>query len=122
MIPTLAGVIVLVFLLFTYFGGDPAEILGGMSASAEQVAAIRAQLGLDQPLTTQLWMFIKKVFTFDWGRSWATNEAVTQIFVSRLPATLTIMVPILVLEVALSIEVMLHGKVSLLKVLYGIDE
>lgn len=103
MVPTLAGVILLVFLLFKYFGGDPAEILGGLHATAEQVESIRNQLGLNRPVWDQLWLFAVKVATFDWGRSWATNEAISSIFRTRLPATLTIMVPILVLEVVLSI-------------------
>jgi peptide/nickel transport system permease protein len=41
--------------------------------------------------------------TFDWGSSWATREPVLEIFKSRLPATLTVMIPILLLEVALGI-------------------
>jgi peptide/nickel transport system permease protein len=103
MIPTLAGVILLIFLLFKYFGGDPAEILGGLHATAEQVESIRNQLGLNRPVWDQLWLFGVKVITFDWGRSWATNEAISSIFRTRLPATLTIMIPILLLEVVLSI-------------------
>ena len=46
----------------------------------------------------QLWIFLKQIVTFDWGRSWATNEAVANIFATRLPATLTVMIPILVLD------------------------
>ena len=106
-IPTLAGVILLVFVLFKGFGGDPAEILAGQIAKPEQIAAIRQQLGLDQPWWTQLWIFVKQVLTFDWGRSWATNEAVADLFLTRLPATLTVMVPILVLEVVLAIPLAL---------------
>jgi peptide/nickel transport system permease protein len=103
MIPTLAGVILLVFFLFKFFGGDPAEILGGQLASAEVVESIRRQLGLDQPVSVQLWIFVKKVVTFDWGASWTTKEAISNIFATRLPATLTIMIPILILEVGLAI-------------------
>ncbi len=103
MIPTLAGVVLLVFFLFKYFGGDPAEILGGQNASAEQIKAIRQTLGLDEPVWVQLWIFVKQIVTFDWGKSWATNEAVSNLFASRLPATLTVMVPILVLDVLLAL-------------------
>ncbi len=103
MIPTLMGVVLLVFCLFKFFGGDPAEIIGGLNASQEQVAAIRTQLGLDEPWYYQLWLFVKSIVTFDWGKSWATNETVANLFSSRLPATLTIMIPILVLEVGLAI-------------------
>lgn len=101
MIPTLLGVMLLVFLLFHYFGGDPSEILAGMNASQEQIDSIRKQLGLDLPLWQQLWQFMIKVATFDWGNSWATNESVVKIFQTRLPATLTVMTPILVIEVLL---------------------
>ena len=107
MIPTLAGVVLLVFFLFKGFGGDPAEILAGLAATPEQIAAIRQQLGLDRPLLEQLWIFVKQIVSFDWGRSWATNESVASLFASRLPATLTIMVPLLVLEVALAIPLAL---------------
>ena len=103
MIPTLVGVVLLVFFLFKYFGGDPAEILGGLNATPEQIAAIRTQLGLDKPVWQQLTIFIKQIVTFDWGKSWATNESVANLFATRLPATLTVMVPILVLDVLLAI-------------------
>lgn len=105
MIPTLAGVVLLVFLLFKFFGGDPAEILGGLNATPEQIAAIRQELGLDQPWSTQLWIFVKSILTFDWGHSWATNEAVSSLFASRLPATLTVMVPILILDTLLALPI-----------------
>ncbi|HEU0200057.1 MAG TPA: ABC transporter permease [Burkholderiaceae bacterium] len=103
MIPTLAGVILLVFFLFKYFGGDPAEILGGLLATPEQIQAIRQQLGLERPVWEQLWIFVKQILTFKWGNSWATSEAVSNIFVTRLPATLTVMLPILILETVLAI-------------------
>ncbi len=106
-IPTLVGVILLVFVLFKFFGGDPAEILAGQIAKPDQIAAIRQQLGLDQPWWIQLSIFLKQVVTFDWGRSWATNEAVSELFLDRLPNTLTVMVPILVLEVLLAIPLAL---------------
>ena len=103
MIPTLIGVVLLVFFLFKYFGGDPAEILGGLNASPEQVNAIRDQLGLNQPWYVQLGIFFKQILSFDWGRSWATNESVANLFMTRLPATLTVMTPILLLDALLAI-------------------
>jgi peptide/nickel transport system permease protein len=103
MVPTLLGVILLVFFLFKFFGGDPAEILGGLLATPEQIQSIRTQLGLEKPWWVQLGIFMQQIFTFDWGKSWATNETIANIFATRLPATLTIMIPILVLEVLLAI-------------------
>ena len=105
MVPTLLGVIVLVFVLFKFFGGDPAEILGGLNATAEQVDAIRQQLGLNEPWFVQLWIFVKQIFSFDWGKSWATNESVANLFATRLPATLTVMIPILILDVLVALPI-----------------
>lgn len=107
MIPTLLGVILLVFFLFKFFGGDPVEILAGQNASAANIEAIRQQLGLDQPWFVQLWVFFKSIITFDWGKSWATNESVANLFATRLPATLTVMLPILILDALLALPLAL---------------
>jgi peptide/nickel transport system permease protein len=103
MIPTLLGVILLIFLLFNYFGGDPAEVLAGKISNPEQIASIRKELGVDQPWIVQIWMFIKQVVTFDFGNSWSTNEKVSEIFKTRLGPTLTVMVPVLLLETILGV-------------------
>lgn len=103
MVPTLFGVVLLVFFLFKYFGGDPAEILAGMRATPEQVETIRDQLGLNRPVWVQLGIFFKQIVSFEWGRSWTTQESVASLFASRLPATLTVMVPILVLDTLLAV-------------------
>ena len=105
MIPTLLGVVLLVFFLFKAFGGDPAEVLAGLNASQQTVDAIRDQLGLNRPWYVQLGIYLKGIVTFDWGRSWATNESVANLFATRLPATLTVMLPILVLDTLLALPI-----------------
>ncbi len=107
MVPTLLGVVLLVFVLFKGFGADPAVILAGQNANQAQIAAIRQELGLDQPWWFQLGIFLKQIVTLDWGKSWATNESVNHLFATRLPATLTVMVPMLILEVVLAIPLAL---------------
>ncbi len=103
MIPTLAGVILLVFVLFNWVGGDPAQVLAGKVSNPAQIASIRAQLGVDQPYWVQLGIFVKQVFTFDFGRSWSTNEKVSDVLLTRVGPTLTIMLPVLVIQTALAI-------------------
>jgi peptide/nickel transport system permease protein len=105
MVPTLAGIVLLVYILFHFFGNDPSVIMAGQNATQEQIAAIRQQLGLDQPAYVQAWIYLKSVFTFDWGRSWFTNEAVSHLFATRLPATLTVMIPILILDTLLALPI-----------------
>ena len=103
MIPTLAGVVLLIFCLFTWVGGDPALVLAGKITNPEQIANIRRQLGVDEPYWYQLWVFVKQIVTFDFGRSWATNEDVSHIFLTRLGPTLTIMLPVLLLETVIGV-------------------
>jgi peptide/nickel transport system permease protein len=103
MIPTIAGVILLIFFLFNWVGGDPAQVLAGKISNPEQIANIRKQLGVDEPYWYQLWVFVKQVFTFDFGRSWSTNEEVSRILLTRVGPTLTIMVPVLVIETVLAV-------------------
>jgi peptide/nickel transport system permease protein len=84
MVPTLLGVAILIFILFNAVGGDPAQVLGGKINNPEQIANIRKQLGVDQPYYTQFAIFVQQIVTFDFGRSWATNEAVNRIIATVL--------------------------------------
>jgi peptide/nickel transport system permease protein len=103
MVPTLLGVVLLVFVLFNWVGGDPAYVLAGKISNQEQIDNIRRQLGVDQPVWVQLGIFIKQILTADFGASWSTNERVSSIMVTRLPASLTVLVPLLVIETVVAI-------------------
>jgi peptide/nickel transport system permease protein len=107
MIPTLLGVIVLVFFLFNWVGGDPAYVLAGKMSNPEQIANIRAQLGIDQPYTVQLWIFIKQIVTFNFGASWSTGEAVSSIITTRMGPSMTILIPLTILETVIAIALAL---------------
>jgi len=98
MLPTMLGVVLLVFALFNWVGGDPAYILAGKMSNAESIANIRRQLGVDQPYYVQLGIFLKQIVTFDFGQSWATGESVSNIITTRLGPSLTVLVPLTILE------------------------
>ncbi|HEX6155812.1 MAG TPA: ABC transporter permease [Burkholderiales bacterium] len=97
-IPTLLGVVLLVFFLFNWVGGDPAYMLAGKIASAEQIENIRRSIGVDEPYWVQLWIFLKQIAAADFGVSWSTNERVSQIFATRLGPSLTVLVPLLLVS------------------------
>ncbi len=107
MLPTMLGVVLLVFVLFNWVGGDPAFILAGKMANAESIANIRHQLGVDEPAYVQLWIFIKQIATFDFGLSWATGEPVSHIIATRLGPSLTVLLPLTILETLLGIALAL---------------
>ncbi|MBC3871394.1 ABC transporter permease [Undibacterium oligocarboniphilum] len=107
MAPTMLGVILLVFFLFNWVGGDPAYILAGKMSNPEQIANIRQQLGIDQPYYVQLWIFIEQIATFNFGNSWSTGEAVSSIISSRLGPSLTVLLPLTVIETLIAIALAL---------------
>ena len=81
------------FIIFSilYFTGDPARSLMGASATAEEVAAFRAKLGLDRPYLVQLGDFMYTTFIkFDLGDSWIYNVPVLEELGRRLPRTIII--------------------------------
>lgn len=101
-IPTLLGVVLLVFILFNWVGGDPAYLLAGKISNPEHIENIRRQLGVDQPYYVQLWIFIKQIATGDFGASWSTNETISNIFATRVGPSLTVLVPMLVISTLLA--------------------
>ena len=103
MIPTILGVLLLVFFLFNWVGGDPAYVLAGKISNPEQIANIRHQLGIDEPVDVQLWIFLKQTIGFDFGNSWSTGESVSSILLSRLGPSLTLLIPLTFLETGLAI-------------------
>lgn len=103
MVPTLIGVILLVFFLFHVFGADPSVILAGKVPSKAKIEAIRQALGLSEPLWVQLWIFAKQVLTFDYGRSWSTNETVSSLLLQRAPVTITIMAQVWLLDALIAV-------------------
>ena len=107
MLPTLLGVVLLVFILFNWVGGDPAYVLAGKITSPEQIENIRRQLGLDEPWWIQLGLFIRQIATADFGASWSTGETVNDILASRLGPSLTVLIPLQILEVLISVALAL---------------
>ncbi|GAB7126312.1 ABC transporter permease [Silvimonas sp. JCM 19000] len=103
MIPTLFGVMLLVFTLFNLFGGDPSLILAGKHLTPETLANIRAQLGLDLSRGQQFWIFIKQVLTLDFGTSWNTQQPVGDVIGSRISASLTLTGTLLVVDLLIAL-------------------
>ncbi|MEM7026906.1 MAG: nickel ABC transporter permease [Pseudomonadota bacterium] len=84
----LFGVTTLVFLLIHMVPGDPVEVMLGESARPADRAALESALGLDRPLFQQWIQFIQGVLVFDLGESLHSRQAVSEILLERIPATL----------------------------------
>ncbi len=90
LVPTLLGVVTLVFAFLHLVPGDPVEIMLGESAAPADVAALRHDLGLDRPLPAQYVQFIGRAVRGDLGRSLVFHEPVARVIARRYPATLAL--------------------------------
>ncbi|WP_255807442.1 ABC transporter permease [Cohnella mopanensis] len=88
MIPSVAGIIIITFILTRVLPGDPALMITGEQALPEFVDKVREEYGFNEPLFIQLWDYIKQLFKGDLGFAWHTGHSVASDFVSRFPATL----------------------------------
>jgi peptide/nickel transport system permease protein len=106
-IPILFGVSLVVFCLFHLVGGDPAVLLLGKHATAERVAMVRTELGLDRPMIVQFGEYLREVVTFDFGRSYTTREVIRDKILSGIGPTLSLSIPAFVLTAIFSLLIAL---------------
>jgi len=89
-----------VTLLIHVVPGDPVRIMyGSFQTTPEELEAIRVRLGLDQPIWTQYFLYLGRLFHGDLGRSIVGDQPVIEILMSRFPATLVLTVASLVIAV-----------------------
>lgn len=105
MIPTLLGVMILVFVVFNWVGGDPSYILAGKRLSPETLANIRTHLGLDKSLPEQFLLFVQQVLHFDFGPSWSTQQPVGGILAARVGPSLMLTGSLLVVELVTALPI-----------------
>ncbi|MGQ0512360.1 MAG: ABC transporter permease [Betaproteobacteria bacterium] len=89
-IPVLLIVAVLVFLMLRLTPGDPAAIMAGDAATTDQIATIRASLGLDRPLPVQFAIWAGNLLQGDLGQSYFYKMQVTQLIGQRIEPTLSL--------------------------------
>ena len=92
-----------VFLMLHLTPGDPVQIMLGQDADPQSIAALRAELGLDQPLPVQYARWLGNVLRGDLGHSIRTHQPVSEAIVSRLPITLELSLVSLVISLAIGL-------------------
>src|SRR5829696_6287770 len=101
--PILIGLSILVFAWIRALPGSPAEALLGERATPARVEAIKHRYGLDKPVTTQYWAYLKTTATGDLGTSIATRRSITSEIRQRFPTTVQLAVAAMIFAVALGI-------------------
>jgi peptide/nickel transport system permease protein len=99
----LLGVSFITFALLYLLPSDPVRQIAGRSATAQTVANIREQLGLDQPFIVQYWRYLMDLLHLDLGRSYLQKTEVSTLIAARLPATLLLMVGAISAELVLGL-------------------
>ena len=114
-IPVLLGVLFLTFVLMYMIPGDPVLTMLGQHADDEIIERIRAELNLDEPWYIQFYNYIKRTLRGDLGRSYISNQEVTEALRQKLPNTFKLAIAAVVIGgTAFS-----GGKGSLLGTLVG---
>ncbi len=104
-IVTLWAVLSLVFVVVRIVPGDPARLMLGMNASADQVALLRNQMGLDAPLILRYLHWVGGLLTLDFGRSYTYSVPVIDLVRERLVVSLPLALIALTLSTAIAIPV-----------------
>ena len=102
-IPVMGIVAVLVFLMLRLTSGDPAAIIAGDNANAQDVANIRRDLGLDQPILSQFALWIGKLVTGDFGHSYFFKKSVAELVLDRIEPTLCLALLTITISVLIAV-------------------
>lgn len=111
-IPVLLGVSLLVFAVMHLFTSDPAAVMLGQHATADQIEKLREELGLNDPLYIQYGHFLGNALQGDLGRSLMTKTPVTQELLERFPATIELAIAAILLATVVGVTI---GVISAVK-------
>jgi peptide/nickel transport system permease protein len=103
LVPVMAVVVTVVFLIIHLIPGDPVSVMLGPDATPSQIAATRQALGLDQPLLEQLLKFYVRILRGDLGRSYFLDRPVTQALWERAEPTVVLTLSALFVAVAIGV-------------------
>lgn len=106
-IPIILGVTLITFILFHVFGGNPVASFLGKNATAADIAAMEKEYGFDKSMTLQYLDYLYQILRFDFGRSFATREPVTDMIRSGVGPSLSLTLPALLLTSIISVSIAL---------------
>ncbi|HEY0563699.1 MAG TPA: nickel ABC transporter permease [Methylophilus sp.] len=108
-IPVVFGVLLLTFLLVHLVPGDPVEVMLGESASTADRAALRAELGLDEPLIVQFGSYLSKLAHGDFGKSIHTQQPIAELIQTRYPATVKLALLSLLIGISIGLPLGIYA-------------
>lgn len=112
LIPTLLGIVVLVFFISHVIPADPAALVAGPFADQKQIEEVRRIYGFNRPLYEQLWSYLIQLIKGDLGESIYTRRPVSWEIVTRFPATLELALVSLFFSVILGIPIGIYTAIK----------
>jgi peptide/nickel transport system permease protein len=105
LLPQAIGISVVTFVIVRALPGNPAYLIAGPRATAEMIAKLTSQMGLDKPLWVQYWLYLQDIFHGNFGTSWITSNPVIVDLSRRVPATLELITLGLLLSLLIGIPI-----------------
>jgi len=109
MVPVALGITIILFFLLRAIPGDPASIRLGVHATPENVANLRAQMGLDKPIWTQYIYFLRDILTLNLGDSIRYEVPVARLIGDRLPITLFLAAYATLLSILITVPLAMYA-------------
>ena len=110
-IVSLLVVMTIVFML-SRLSGDPVQLLADISASEEQMEAMRHDLGLDRPLAVQWVTYVRDMLVFDLGESVTSRQPVRELIMQRLPNTLQLGFAAMAISIVIGLPIGIYAAVN----------
>lgn len=110
--PVVFGVLLLTFLLVHLVPGDPVEVMLGDSSATADREALRAELGLNQPIYTQFAQYLGKLAQGDFGRSIHTKTPIVELIKTRYPATLQLAFFAMLIGIAIGVPMGIYAALK----------
>lgn len=105
MIPMMLGTTFVLFFIFNVVPGDPALMFAGKHATVERINELRVLMGLDKPWYMQYFDFLFNLMKFDFGRSWSTQQQISEMIKDGAGPSLSLMLPPFLLSAIVSVLV-----------------
>lgn len=111
-VPQVIGISLVTFVIVRLLPSNPAFALAGPAASEESIKQIEQRLGLDEPILTQYWLYLKNLLHGDLGNSFVSGRPVVDDIADRLPATLELLILGLLLAFVIGVPLGILGALG----------
>ncbi len=111
-LPILFGVALITFIIFHVVGGDPILALAGKHATPDELALLRQQYGFDRPLPIQFLRYLVQIVTFDFERSFQTNQTIGRMLADGAFVSLSLALPAFILSLIISVSLSLAAAAA----------